>query len=163
MRFHNRPMYRARMKSDGPAVSTDQRVAENIRLARLEAGMSQRELAARMRELGFGSFVQATMTRIEGRQRAVTIGEAEALADAVGTTLGNLIRPPAVARDAALLTGAVRQVLDSSRSLRDAVRRRDSALAMLEQRLKDAEAGEHAEQLGAEIASARHVLRQEKV
>src|SRR5271165_3299445 len=64
----------------------DERVAERIREQREEVGLSQSELARRMAALGWPWHPQ-TVQRIEGNQRKVTIGEAEALAGILGTSI----------------------------------------------------------------------------
>jgi transcriptional regulator with XRE-family HTH domain len=64
------------------ATRIDQNVAANVRQYREARALSQDELAERITERGH-SFSQATIWKIESRQRPVKISEATALADAL--------------------------------------------------------------------------------
>ena len=72
------------MSDDAPSVfsTVDDNVATNVRYVREARGLSQDELAQRMAERGFG-FTQATIWKIESRQRPVKISEVVALGDAL--------------------------------------------------------------------------------
>ena len=61
-------------------------LAANIRAARSRAGMSQKSLAARMRELGFGWQYQ-TLGKVENDSRPLLAAELLGLALALGVTL----------------------------------------------------------------------------
>ncbi len=60
-----------------------------LRARRRERGFSQAGLAAAMRSLGH-SWGQSTVAKSEAATRPVTVGEAQALADALSTTVGAL-------------------------------------------------------------------------
>ncbi|WP_181137585.1 helix-turn-helix domain-containing protein [Rathayibacter sp. AY1D1] len=64
-----------------------------VRLARVEARLSQEEVAGRVTEVGY-EMSQATVGKIERGERKVTIGEAEALAAALETSTSALVRGP---------------------------------------------------------------------
>lgn len=70
----------------------DSRVAVGIRALREKSGMSQADLAGRMAAAGWRWHPQ-TIHRIESGQRKVTVGEAEALARILGTSLTRLTWP----------------------------------------------------------------------
>ena len=69
--------------------STDAAFAEAIRDARTKAGMSQEDLATEMSLRSF-DFHQQTVYKIESGKRKISIGEAVALADILGTPLALL-------------------------------------------------------------------------
>jgi transcriptional regulator with XRE-family HTH domain len=73
----------------------DRNVAANLRKHREELGLSQADLAARMAAAGW-PFHPQTVSRIEAGTRKVNIGEGEALARFLGTTLGELTWPDPV-------------------------------------------------------------------
>lgn len=65
-----------------PPADIDDNVAANVRNFRERQGLSQGELAQRMTDRGFG-FSQATIWKIESKQRPVKVSEAVALGDAL--------------------------------------------------------------------------------
>jgi transcriptional regulator with XRE-family HTH domain len=69
-------------ETPGPPVDIDHHVAANVREFRERKGLSQGELAQRMTDRGFG-FSQATIWKIESKQRPVKVSEAVALGDAL--------------------------------------------------------------------------------
>lgn len=73
--------------------SDDERFAASVKRLREEKGWSQGELAKRMNRAGFDGFHQTTISRIEKGDRPVRIGEARALARALGTLVGIMIAP----------------------------------------------------------------------
>ena len=75
-----------------PAGLADERFAANIREERGRQKLSQGELARRMAERGF-PYYQQTVRRIEEGRRKVSVGEAKALADILGTTMDRLTWP----------------------------------------------------------------------
>lgn len=84
-------------QADAGPVTQDQLLELRFRTAihelRQDRKMSQGELARRMVSEGWESFNQATISRIEKGTRPVRIGEAQALARIVGTTLEELLTP----------------------------------------------------------------------
>ena len=75
-----------------PAGVVDELFAIQVRETRGRLKMSQGELARQMSARGF-PFYQQTVRRIEGSQRKVSVGEAKALAEILGTTIDQLTEP----------------------------------------------------------------------
>ena len=63
---------------------------ENIREARLRAGLSQEQLAYKLKIAGL-DFTQKAVSRIETGSRIVADYELDYLADALGTTVNHLL------------------------------------------------------------------------
>ncbi len=80
--------------------STASRFALNIRARRELSGLSQRELAQALVDLGHASFRQQTIAEVESGGRQVKLDEALALARALGITVDSLIRPAGLTRQA---------------------------------------------------------------
>ena len=72
-----------------PPELSERRFAENLRTAREEKGVSQVKLAQEMALRGW-PWRQQTVTRVEGGQRMVRLGEALAVAEILGTNLVHL-------------------------------------------------------------------------
>jgi transcriptional regulator with XRE-family HTH domain len=89
-----------------PAGLADERFATNIREERERQKLSQGELARRMAERGF-PYYQQTIRRIEEGRRKVSVGEAKALAEILGTTMDRLTWPGQVAAVAYLMEIAI--------------------------------------------------------
>ena len=89
-----------------PAGLADERFATNIREERERQKLSQGELARRMAERGF-PYYQQTIRRIEEGRRKVSVGEAKALAEILGTTMDRLTLPGQVAAAAYLMEIAI--------------------------------------------------------
>lgn len=68
----------------------DQQVAASLRSRRDRLDLSQADVAAAMVAAGWEKFHPQTIHRIENGNRKVTVGEAEALARILGTTLTRL-------------------------------------------------------------------------
>ena len=85
-----------------PAGLADEQFAANVRDERERKQMSQADLAARMRERGW-SWHPQTVQKIEAGHRKVSVGEAEALARLLGTTMERLTWPGRAASAAAFL------------------------------------------------------------
>ena len=88
-----------------PAGLADERFATNIREERERQKLSQGELARRMAERGF-PYYQQTIRRIEEGRRKVSVGEAKALAEILGTTMDRLTLPGQVAAAAYMMNFA---------------------------------------------------------
>ena len=71
----------------------DDRFASAFKFARVEAELSQESVAEQMRDLGF-DMSQPVVGKIERGNRRVSIGEAEALASIVKTSLSALLAGP---------------------------------------------------------------------
>ena len=74
-------------------------LAANIRAARARADLSQKMLAARMRRLGFRTWVYQTVGKTEHAQRPVTATEILGLALAMNTTVMHLMVADVAAGD----------------------------------------------------------------
>ena len=83
------------------------RFAQNVRTIRDQNGLSQVQLAQRMSEYGY-RWPQNTIQRIEHNQRRVDIAEADALARALGVSVGTLLAEPSDASK----TGQIRHILN---------------------------------------------------
>jgi len=75
-----------------PAGVVDEQFAIQVRQTRERLKLSQGELARQMSARGF-SYYQQTVRRIEDSQRKVSVGEAKALAEILGTTIDRLTEP----------------------------------------------------------------------
>ncbi len=87
-------LFRAQEEGPGadPAGVVDRLFAIQVRETRERLKMSQGELARQMSARGF-PFYQQTVRRIEDSQRKVSVGEAKALAEILGTTIDRLTEP----------------------------------------------------------------------
>lgn len=68
-------------------------LASNIRAERGRAGISQQELARRMRVLGFDAWLHQTVGNVERGKRRVTAEEMLGLGLAMKTSIGQLMDP----------------------------------------------------------------------
>jgi DNA-binding transcriptional MerR regulator len=87
-------LFRAPEEGPGadPAGVVDKLFAIQVRETRERLKMSQGELARQMSARGF-PYYQQTVRRIEDSQRKVSVGEAKALAEILGTTIDRLTEP----------------------------------------------------------------------
>jgi transcriptional regulator with XRE-family HTH domain len=98
----------------------DDNVATNLREFRERNGLSQGELAQRMTDLGFG-FSQATIWKVESKQRPVKVSEAVALGEALGLRSWTyLTQQPEVSRHHADLEAANRKAYQTFETLKAA-------------------------------------------
>lgn len=95
-----------------PAGLADERFADNIREERERRGKSQAEIARLMRERGW-SYHPQTVQRIEAGHRKVSVGEAEALARILHTTVDRLTWPGRAASSAGLMDMTIGRALGS--------------------------------------------------
>lgn len=91
------------------------RFADNARARRELLGKSQEDIAQGMRDLGFDSFRQQTVTAVESGGRQIKLDEASAWARLLGVTLDALMRPAGLARQANALISAATDLLNASR------------------------------------------------
>lgn len=89
-------------KSDGPGAD-DLRFAQNMLVLREQKGLSQADLVRRLRENGWHTVHQTTISRIENGERPVRFGEARAIAQALEVTADRLLMPDVESRMAGLL------------------------------------------------------------
>lgn len=139
------------------AKGDDVRFAQNMREARKRAGMSMSELAQRLTELGFACS-QQIIDKIENQGRKVSLGEANRIARALGTTADALSRPTGLASEAFGILDAARGaraahagVVKQARTFRD---RQHSLSLRIDRVTRDG----HADELADEIARSRPVL-----
>ena len=71
----------------------EERFVASLRRLREERGWSQSELATKMREQGWASFRQTTISRLEKGEQSVRIGEARALAQLLGVSVDAMLAP----------------------------------------------------------------------
>jgi transcriptional regulator with XRE-family HTH domain len=136
----------------------EQRFSANLRVAREREGMSQAALAGQMRELGYDSFRQNTIYRIETGRRSVGLGEAQALALITRTSIDRLAQPPELAKESWLILEALRRFREAGKQLRDLGLRRSNTRAELERLVRNAREAGHADHLAREIAAAERAL-----
>jgi transcriptional regulator with XRE-family HTH domain len=85
-------------------------LARNIRAARSRADLTQEELAARMRALGFSGWLYQTVGSVERGKRRVTAEEIHGLAWALEVTMPELMSPTDGDREVELPGGQVLNV-----------------------------------------------------
>jgi transcriptional regulator with XRE-family HTH domain len=112
-----------------PAEAADVQFAANLREERERRRISKAEFARRMRELGHSWFPQ-TVQKIEAGHRKVRVGEAEAVARILGTSMDRLTWPTQVASAAWLLDTAMAR---AQKSWNDIARRTATLLWALGQ------------------------------
>jgi transcriptional regulator with XRE-family HTH domain len=145
------------VSDEADLTAADKRFAENLRAARERAGLSQRELAQEMADLGF-RFRQQTIARIEAADRVVGVGESRALARACRTTVDALVRPGALARDAWLIRDAARKVRETRDQMEALHLIGSNARADLERLIRAAEDAGRSDAIAEEIAIGRRAL-----
>lgn len=67
--------------------------AKNMQRLRGRRGWSQGEFARQMQAAGWTSFHQTTVSRIENGTRPVRLGESRGIAEALGSTVSQMIQP----------------------------------------------------------------------
>jgi transcriptional regulator with XRE-family HTH domain len=145
------------VSDEADLTAADKRFAENLRAARERAGLSQRELAEHMAELGF-RFRQQTIARIEAADRVVGVGESRALARVCRTTVDALVRPGELSREAWLILDTARKVREARNQIAALQLRHSNIRTELERLIAEAEGSGHARTLAEEIAIGRSAL-----
>ncbi|MGO2111924.1 MAG: helix-turn-helix domain-containing protein [Pseudoclavibacter sp.] len=74
-------------------VAPESNFIANMRRRRESLGMSQSDLAAQMADLGWKTFRQATVSRLEKGDRPLRLAEAEALAQILRSNVTAMVRP----------------------------------------------------------------------
>ena len=136
--------------------STASRFALNIRARRELSGLSQRELAQALVDLGHASFRQQTIAEVESGGRQVKLDEALALARALGITVDSLIRPAGLTRQAGELLTAAREAQEAARQAARWAGERELARHKLQQAIETG--SEHETELAGELTLARRAL-----
>lgn len=120
--------------------------------------MSQSELAERMTQAEFKGFRQQTIVRIEAGQRAIRLGEAVALAQAVGSSIEALVRPKGLAAEAFTLRDLTRALRSAHEQATTQARVFASVHGRLSRTVARLEKAGHGEALEAELSVARRAL-----
>lgn len=123
-----------------PAGLADERCAANIRERREDREWSQADLARQMSERGW-SFHPQTVQRIEAGHRKVSVGEAVALAEILGTSVEWLTWPGRAASTAALLSDFTGRAESSWEQISEWTRRLLHACFQLDLTTSEAEQG----------------------
>lgn len=139
------------------ATETDRRFAANFKAARERAKLSGREVAEQMRERGI-PWHQQTVVRLESGEQRVRLGEAEALADIVGSSVSMLMRPADLERAASDILSAAAKVRESRRNLADATARFDTDVTWLRRLLEKAREKGIADRLPNEMRAGLSAL-----
>lgn len=142
--------------SESKGDTTASRFAANIRSRRELRGLSQRELAQALVDLGHSSFRQQTVAEIEAGGRQVKLDEAMAFSSALGISVDSLIRPAGLTKEANELLDTARVTQEASRQATYWVTERDAARRRLENVI--ASGAKHEGALSDELAVARRVL-----
>jgi len=142
------------VNESGPAAA-ERRLAGNLRAARERAGLSQRDVAGKMRDYGY-SWRQQTVTRIEACERSVSHLEAEALARVLGVHVGTLSRPAGLQQEAWRILDAAARVRES----RDAAKDYAASVRHLENQIRRAVDDGNGEALADEIAIGKYALKE---
>lgn len=122
-----------------PTQSAETVFAQRMREQRTTVGISQAQLAQRLRERGV-RLDQSALARIESGDRSVRLGEAVAVADALSATVSGLLRP--ADRLYEQVDEAERAHTDAVRALEHwnaQVKARQAALDYLRERLDETE------------------------
>ncbi len=130
-------------KSQSPTETPDERFAESFRKRREMLGLSQSEVAEKMTERGFACH-QQTIAKVERGARSVRIGEAQALAAIVETSVDYLMMPT----DAAIYDRLLITERSKSKRLYEALVENTSDLLKLQMELHSAI--EKAKEVGGE-------------
>jgi transcriptional regulator with XRE-family HTH domain len=139
------------------STETDRRFAANFKAARERAKLSGREVAEQMRERGI-PWHQQTVVRLESGEQRVRLGEAEALAGIVGSSVDALMRPADLDMAARDILSSAAKVRDSRRKLTDATARFDTDVAWLRRLLDKAREKGIAERLPNEMRAGISAL-----
>ena len=144
----------------GPAPGVvDEHAAVNIKRARERLGLSQADLAEKMAAIGW-RFHPQTVHRIEAGQRKVFIGEAEALARILQTTVDRLGWAQGEDAEVAMTDMAITRIRQAWHEVSDATLRLAAALAAGHRQAEAAKASRHkrvravASELAAEAAES---------
>jgi len=121
-------------------------LGQRIRAVRDAKGLSQEAFAAKLRGLGFPTMRQSSLAKIERGERGVTLSEALAVAELLGTDLRTLLKPESQVKREALA------------GLRRALAAQEHGAMVAEQ--KAAEAKREAENATRQLAELRERLAQ---
>jgi transcriptional regulator with XRE-family HTH domain len=120
--------------SAGGPEDDDTRFARNMLTRREEKGISQADLVKALRDNGWSSVHQTTISRIEKGERPVRLGEARVIAEALGVELIQLLLTPDDSK-LALELAAARERLES---VRQAIKNRTVDYFKAQRQLLDA-------------------------
>ena len=83
---------------DPQGVREEAQFIKSMKRIREELGWSQGDFARKMKEAGWDSFHQTTVSRIEKGERPVRLGEARGIATVLGALVGQMILPDSGAK-----------------------------------------------------------------
>jgi transcriptional regulator with XRE-family HTH domain len=121
----------------------ERRFATNLRTTRERKGMTQAQLAEAMTEHGIPGWRQQTVTRVENGHRRIWIGEAQALADILGTTMERLTWAQGEDRALTDVDDAIVVIKRAWQQVSDAVVSLDAARASGRYQLAEAQASKY--------------------
>jgi len=140
----------------------DSNFAENVKKVREALGISQAELARQMQEAGFPGIHPTAIRRIEAQERAVKLGEAEALARLLGRPVRRMILPSITHEYVVRMQDDLEDFMSATRNLNVSVDTWRESREMLEESLKQTLAMVPADMMRDElkgvIAAARAAL-----
>lgn len=140
----------------------DERFIANLRAAREQAGLSHQDMAARMQDRGFDSFVRQTIQRIESGRRGVSVGEGMALAACVGANFMDLAQRSEDARyEGVTVAHAIRRFRESQKQLKTAAGLHAQNRTRLEFAVKRVRGAGFADELAREITAAERLLAED--
>lgn len=139
---------------DEPA-QTRQRIAENLRDAREHSGLSQAELAEKMRVIGF-RVSQQGIAQVESGAQRVPAEELLWLSRILRVSMDALARPRGIAADAWRIIDASREVRDAHGEARAWLGRLRAARSRLDRAMARAAAKGLAGDLADEMTIGRH-------
>jgi transcriptional regulator with XRE-family HTH domain len=91
--------------------------AQRMRAARIQAGITQRQVADHMRAAGYQEIHRSTVGKIEAGDRPVSLAEAVQFASLLDIRLGDLLR----GGDVTAAAGAAERLLNLERQLREKI------------------------------------------
>ena len=136
---------------------TRQRIAANLRAARENAGLSQADLAEKMRVIGFRTSQQA-IAQIESGTQKVPSEELLWLSRILAVSMDGLARPRGIAADAWRIIDAARETREAHKEAGAWAGRHRAARARLERAITRAEEKGLAGELADEMSIGRHAL-----
>jgi transcriptional regulator with XRE-family HTH domain len=136
------------------------RFGVNLRAAREGAGLSGTAVAGEMRRRGY-AFHQQTISRLESGEQVPKLFEAVDLADIVGASLDDLMRPADLERAARAIMAAARKAREGRRAVADITARYEYDADRLRQLLDEVRENGTADRLRNEIRAGMAALGDE--
>ncbi|MFI2702871.1 helix-turn-helix transcriptional regulator [Cellulosimicrobium composti] len=118
----------------------DAAFAESVKRLRERKGWSQGELARRLQDVGWENFHQTTVSRIEKGERPVRLSEARALANALDSSVGDMVQSGELGELRRDLAKLIRDARKSDSRVRESARQFLEEQAAITELLRLAEA-----------------------